>query len=515
MVVSTRSTTRSSDCGTSTQDARARKGRSKRKRLASQSPQRSPSPSRPSTTFSDLPNELLHEILTELPPSVETTIALATTCRRLNEFTMVHHFGRVSYRNFSRNDGDRPFSSFRILRLSFIHKPRLSSIYCNFSDNFSKEMNEVQRSLAVLKAMGTDFHVSFMGMYWPKPPTEKHVAFFKDLSKLRCTTIDTHESHPGPGATIVTGVPARIELGLSCLTQLSTVTLTVHPTQYMAWMLQSMKESPVRVLTLCHFPNKTLNQITETTLSSLQIVTLLGCRVSFTVVTAFLKSHPRIKSLDTRAWNPLSRITPKRLKESERGLETSFKPATRLSLSSITGTATAIHWLLSSPKVFPFLERVDITDGDVTEMQDAVFQISHIPTVRHLRLHLEDLNEWLQFKFRRRRSDVKRAEELLTGITDFSISLDDQEVIRTVGIPTAAALIPNLEQFHTTSRCSEREQLNFVKKMKDACPGLKVVAVDSHRLYTDLEWLRQKEKELNDKEELLNSEGSESELVTT
>ncbi len=498
MVVSTRSTTRSSDCDTSTHDARARKSRSKRKRLASQSPQRSPSPSHPSTTLSDLPNELLHEILDELPPSDKTIIALATTCRRLNEFVMAHHFGRVSSRNFRRNSGDQPFSSFRALRLSFIYKPRLSSIYCNFSENFGKEMKEVQRSLPILKAMGTEFHVSFMGMYWPKPPTEKRVAFFKDLSKLRCTTIDTHASYPGSDATTVTGVPARIGPGPPYLTQLSTVTLTVHPKQYMAWILQSMKESPVRVLTLCYLPNKTLKTIAETTLDSLQTVTLLGCRVSFTVVTAFLKSHPRIKSLDTRAWNPLTRITPKCLKETRRGFETSFEPATRLSLSSITGTATAIQCLLSTPKAFPFLERADITDGEVTEMQHALFKISHILTVHHLHLHLQDLNEWLQFKIPGKR--VKRVEELLTRITDFSISFDDQEVIRTVGIPIAAALIPNLERFHTTSRCSEREQLNFVKKMKDACPGLKVVAVDSFLWYTDPECLRQKEKELDDKE---------------
>ncbi|KAK0194381.1 hypothetical protein F5146DRAFT_1035599 [Armillaria mellea] len=256
-------------------------------------------------------------------------------------------------------------------------------------------MKEVQRSLVILKAMGTDFHISFIGMYWPKPPTEKHVAFFKDLNKLKCTTIDTHASHPGQGATTVTGVPARMGLGPPCLTHLSTVILTVHPTHYMAWMLRSMEASPVKALTLCHFPNTTLNKITETTLSSLQTVTFLGCMVSFTVVTAFLNSHPRIKSLDTGTWNPLSKITPKRFNKS-RGFETSFKPTTRLSLSTITGTATAIHWLLESPKILPFLERVKITDGYVPEMQEALIQISHIPTVYHLHLHLhlQDLNEW-------------------------------------------------------------------------------------------------------------------------
>ncbi len=73
-------------------------------------------------------------------------------------------------------------------------------------------------------------------------------------------------------------------------------------------------------------------------------------------------------------------------------------------------------------------------------------------------------------------------------------------MIRTVEIPIAAALVPNLKQFHTTSlECSEREQLGFVRKMKDACPGLKMAAVDWRRLNTDPEWLQQKEKELDDK----------------
>ncbi|PBK66327.1 hypothetical protein ARMSODRAFT_361127 [Armillaria solidipes] len=184
MAVSTRSRTRS--CGTSTQDARAQKRCRKQKRPASQSPQRSPSPSRSSTTISDLPNELLHKILAELPRSVETTIALATTCRSLNEFAMAYHFGSDSYLSFGRHS--QPFASFQMLRLSFLHKPRLSFIYCIFSDNFSKEMIEVQRSLAVLKAMGTDFHVSFDGMDWPKISAEKHVAFFEGLSKLKCHT---------------------------------------------------------------------------------------------------------------------------------------------------------------------------------------------------------------------------------------------------------------------------------------------------------------------------------------
>ncbi|KAK0221022.1 hypothetical protein EDD85DRAFT_270217 [Armillaria nabsnona] len=353
--------------------------------------------------------------------------------------------------------------------------------------------------------MGMDFDVSFVDMDWPTLPTKKHVAFFKDLSKLRCTTIDTRT---GSFATTGTGVHAHIRFSPPCLTQLSTVTLTECPAQYMAWMLRSMKESPVSVLTLYCLSDDTLLKITEITLSGLQTVTLSGCTFSFAAVAAFLESHQHINSLVARTWKPVSSVTgSKGQRGSKRGLRTSFKPATRLSLSIITGTAAAIRTLLSTPGAFPSLEQVDITDGDVTGMQEALLLIPHIPTVHHLYLRLRDLNEWLEFKFRRGKG-VKRAEELLKGITDFSISLNDQEVIRTVEIPIAATLIPNLEQFHTTSRCSEREQLSFVRKMKDACPGLKMVAVDWRRLYTDPEWLQQKEKELDDKEKSLEHQNT-------
>ncbi len=44
--------------------------------------------------------------------------------------------------------------------------------------------------------------------------------------------------------------------------------------------------------------------------------------------------------------------------------------------------------------------------------------------------------------------------------------------------------------------------------MKDACPGLKMVAVDWRRLYTDPEWLQQKEKELDDKEKSLEHQNT-------
>ncbi len=137
-------------------------------------------------------------------------------------------------------------------------------------------------------------------MHWPTLPTKKHVAFFKDLNKLRCTTIDTRT---GSFATTGTGVHAHIRFSPPCLTQLSTVTLTECPAPYMAWMLRSMKEPPVSMLTLYCLSDDTLLKITEITFSSLQTLTLSDSTFSFAAVAAFLESHQHIKSLITRNGN--------------------------------------------------------------------------------------------------------------------------------------------------------------------------------------------------------------------
>ncbi|SJL10310.1 uncharacterized protein ARMOST_13694 [Armillaria ostoyae] len=491
MAVSTRSRTRS--CGTSTQDARTQKRCRKQKRPASQS-QRSPSLSRPLSTLSDLPNELLHKILAELPRSVETTIALATTCRRLNEFAMAYHFGSDSYMSFGRHS--QPFASFRMLRLSFLHKPRLSFIYCIFSDNFSKEMTEIQRSLAVLKAMGTDFHVSFNGMDWSEIPAEKHVAFFEDLSKLKCHTIDTSDA--GPKLTNPSMANGIIKFAPPALTQLSKVTLSQLPECYIAWMLRSINQSSITTLCLHSLSDDNLLELNKLPLHHLQDVTLSSCTSSFAAVAAFLKTHQHITFLDTGTWSPISTITgSKGRRRSNRVLKTSLEPATRMSkLSIIIGTATAIRALLSTPEAFPSLERVNVMEGDVAGMQEALLLISHIPTVYHLRLYLQDLNEWLQFKFPHRRG-VERAESLLKTITDLLM-----RGISPANIPAVAGLLPNLKRFHTFSFLDivEKDILGFVKRMKAACPGLETVRVDWSDFFTDPKWLQQKQKELDEQE---------------
>ncbi len=89
-------------------------------------------------------------------------------------------------------------------------------------------------------------------------------------------------------------------------------------------------------------------------------------------------------------------------------------------LSSISGTATAIRALLYIPEAFPSLEQVNIMEGDVAGTQEALPLISHIPTAYYLCLRLQDLNEWLQFKFPRRKV-VEMAESLLKTITDLSM----------------------------------------------------------------------------------------------
>ncbi len=285
-----------------------------------------------------------------------------------------------------------------------------------FSGNFSKEMTEVQRSLAVLKAMGTDFHVSFDGMDWPKIPTEKHVAFFEDLSKLKCHTIDT--SNADPRLIIPPMASDIIKFALPALIQLSKVTLSQLPECYVACMLRSINQSPITMLCLRFLSDDNLLVLNKDSLHHLRNVTLSSCTFSF----AGLSREPLAHYISRHSnMEPISSITgSKGRRRSNRGLKRSLEPATRMSLSTITGTATAIRALLSTPESFPSLERVHVTDGDVTEMQEALPSISHIPTVHHLYLRLQDLNEWLQFKFPRGKG-VERAEPLLKMITDLTI----------------------------------------------------------------------------------------------
>ncbi|KAK0421782.1 hypothetical protein EV421DRAFT_1869933, partial [Armillaria borealis] len=323
-----------------------------------------------------------------------------------------------------------------------------------FSNNFHQEMMEIKRSLA--------------DMNWPKMPAEKHIAFFEDLSKLRCHTIDTRSSR--------LAVPSMANDIINFC--------------YVAWMLRSITQSPVTTLCLHSLSDGNLLELSKLSLHHLQDVTLLSCTFSFAAVATFLESQQHIKSLYTGAWSPISSITgSKGRRRSNRGLKTSLEPATRMSLSSINGTATAIRALLSTPETFPYLEQVGVTDGDVTGMQEALLLISHIPTAYHLCLCLQDLNEWLQFKFPRGRG-VERAESLLKMITDLTmpgISPDN--------IPAVAGLIPNLKRFQTSSTfldISEKDILDFVKRMKDACPGLETVHVDWSDFFTDPKWLQQK-----------------------
>ncbi len=177
-----------------------------------------------------------------------------------------------------------------------------------------------------------------------------------------------------------------------------------------------------------------------------------------------------------------------------------LEPATRISLTRISGTVTTLRALLSTAEVLPVLQSVTITSEDTLGTQEALLLISQTPAVDRLSIRHKGLNaaEWLHFKFPRWRGlDVKRAEELLTEITDFSISFHPPDAAE---VPAAVALIPNLKRFRTMlPKRSKKAILGFVGKMKDACPGLDSVVVNSLDFSTDPRWLQQKKMELKEK----------------
>ncbi|KAK0194317.1 hypothetical protein F5146DRAFT_1184312 [Armillaria mellea] len=107
--------------------------------------------------------------------------------------------------------------------------------------------------------------------------------------------------------------------------------------------------------------------------------------------------------------------------------------------------------------------------------------------------------DWTVVYAQKRGLGAKRAEPLLTGITDFSIKLHPPDAPE---VPATVAFFPNLKRFHTTlKKPSKKVVLGFVGRMKDACPGLDSVVVNSSEFSTDLRWLRQKEVELKEKKE--------------
>ncbi len=170
-----------------------------------------------------------------------------------------------------------------------------------------------------------------------------------------------------------------------------------------------------------------------------------------------------------------------------------------MSLTRISGTAMTLRTLFSTAEVFPVLQSVTIMGEGTLGTQKALLLISQIPTVDRLSIRHKGLSaaDWLQFKFPQWRGlDVKRAEALLTGITDFSISFHPPDAAE---VPAAVALIPNLKRFRTAlPKRLKKAILGFVGRMKDACLGLENVVVNSLDFSTDPRWLQQKEMELKE-----------------
>ncbi|KAK0236465.1 hypothetical protein EDD85DRAFT_1024760 [Armillaria nabsnona] len=381
-------------------------------------------PSSPPSSLPDLSNEHLLKILAALPNTVEVILTLAATCRRLNEFAIAYHFGSISgYYLFGsspirpasqkcRRTQRRPFTSFRMLRLSFIYDPPLSVIHCIFSDNFHKDMREVKRSLPALKRMGLlsgTFSVSFEYVNWLK------------------------------------------------------VTLFECPGQYLAWTLRSIEESPVETLNLGSISDDVLLKFNEFPLGNLQNMTLSRCSFSFAAFSVFLGFHPHITTLHLGTWNPISRIAGRRGPRRSDHPKITLESATRMSLACISGTATTLYALLSTAEVFPILQSVTITGEDTKlGIQEALLLISQIDTIDCISIQRKGLNaaEWPRFRFPWWRGlGVTRTEALLTEITDFSISFQFPDAAE---VPAAVALIPNLKRFRTTCRSARRKRYSVL-----------------------------------------------------
>ncbi|PBK82355.1 hypothetical protein ARMGADRAFT_1019689 [Armillaria gallica] len=230
-------------------------------------------------------------------------------------------------------------------------------------------------------------------------------------------------------------------------------------------------------------------------------MTLSRCSLSFAAFSAFLEFHPHITTLHLGTWNPIPRITGRRGPRRSDHRKIALESATRMSLTCISGTTTTLCALLSTAEVFPILQSVTITGEDTKlGIQEALLLISQIHTVDCISIHHKGWNtaEWPQFKFPWWRGlGVTGTEALLMEITDFSISSQNLDAAE---VPAAVALIPNLKKFRTTLPKRPKEAiLGFAGKVKDACPGLDTMVVNSSGFSTDPRWLQKKKTELKGK----------------
>lgn len=132
-------------------------------------------------------------------------------------------FRRVSNELFDHTQR-HPFTSLRMLCLSFIYKWSLLRVQCKISNNFHKEMRQDRQSLSTRMVFKQVLRAAFFG----------------------CKTINTYK----PDLWMFDAPRARtseiIAFILPIFTKHSVVTLL--PEQYIAWMLRFIKTSDLKSL---------------------------------------------------------------------------------------------------------------------------------------------------------------------------------------------------------------------------------------------------------------------------
>ncbi|SJL10279.1 uncharacterized protein ARMOST_13663 [Armillaria ostoyae] len=181
-------------------------------------------------------------MLAELPDAVETILTLATTFQRTS----------LLYELFDRTQR-RPFTSYWMLCLSFIYKLSSSVIHASSPIAFTRrsdKSNDLSPPSSIWACLRASYPLHLNAWIGQSVPTRLQVAFFEDLKKLVCKTINMYNPDPWLLDALRARTSEIIVFDLPVLTELSKVTLSECPGQFIAWMLRCIEESPVAIVLL-------------------------------------------------------------------------------------------------------------------------------------------------------------------------------------------------------------------------------------------------------------------------
>ncbi|KAG7443369.1 uncharacterized protein BT62DRAFT_995964 [Guyanagaster necrorhizus] len=388
-------------------------------------------------------------------------ISLACVCRRLNDVSLSYHLDSdLEERFLIFGSCFLPYTFFRKLRLCFF-KPAFSFIDCHFSDNAAEEIREVLRYLDSIEIDPPEVSVDLSDVcphtVKSMPPAELE-AFFRDLQQLNCRDltpfVDLQQEPEVESVPFVGFHPPP-------LTSLGTVTLYPQPKHLADWLVRSINQSSVRMMTVCD----AASTLTKLTLPRLRELIFQRGRISTDDLYLFLLRHTSIKHITIHASVELLPLTEQIHIQSLPKLSQICAPPEVLTLLS--------PQLLSAVRDIRLEAYLMSMDAEqfVHNHQEALLFVSQLPNAYSLTIWLGHListgTVWADFVFPDSYG-LQRAEQRLVNITTLCIA--DLISIPAFQLAEAVARFPNVQDLHFWNE--PEYSLLCAEKIMTACPSL-------------------------------------------